>query len=112
VREVSIRPIDFQSMVPKNIKLSQENQTLNNKERLEHQALVIQDQKNNERQLNRVNTFDRKTYPNINNQNQHKDKQERNHNSQEDKKREQENNDSKDNEKLATGKGIKIDIII
>lgn len=110
--EVSIRPIDFQSMVPKNIKLSQENQTLNNKERLEHQAIVIQDQKNNERQLNRVNTFDRKTHPHIHNQNQHKDKQERNPNSQEDKKGEQENNEAKDSEKRATGKGIKIDIMI
>ncbi|MBB6216505.1 hypothetical protein HNQ80_002607 [Anaerosolibacter carboniphilus] len=109
---MSIRPIDFQSMIPKNIKLSQENQTLNNKERFEHQTLVIQDQKNTEKQLNRVNTFDRKTYPKIANQNHHKSRQERDHNSQEDKKEEQENDEFKSNEKLATGKGFKIDIMI
>ncbi|MFT9494980.1 hypothetical protein [Anaerosolibacter sp.] len=110
--EVSIRPIDFQSMIPKNIKMSQENQTLNNKERMEHQTLVIQDQKNIEKQMSRVNAFDQKTHPNINNENHHRNGQGNNQSFQEGKKEEKENAEVKNKEKLATGKGVRIDIMI
>jgi hypothetical protein len=109
---VSIRPIDFQSMIPKNIKMSQENQVLSNRERMEHQTLVIQDQKNIEKQLNRVNSFDQKTHPHINKQNHHKNGQGQNQSSQENKKDEKENAEDKNKEILVTGKGARIDIMI
>lgn len=110
---MSIRPVDLQTMIPKNIRLSQENQWLNNKERMEHQNLVMADKKNVENQLQRVNAFEKKDHPKIKNQERHKGKHGGDQPSRDDGKQEkEEKNFLKDRQKSADGKGIKIDITI
>ncbi|QXM06121.1 hypothetical protein [Crassaminicella indica] len=62
---MSIRPIDFQVLMPKTQQQSQENQVANNRVRLDQEYLVQQDKMNIEHKLKKVNEFENKDHPNI-----------------------------------------------
>ncbi|TCO79918.1 hypothetical protein [Marinisporobacter balticus] len=109
---MSIRPIDFQVLVPKTQQMSQENQALNNKIRNEQEYLIQQDKINVEQQLNKVKKFENKDRLNMRND---QDKNKKGYRQDLDKKKE---DDEKEDEhkntdkKFMNGIGTNIDIKI
>lgn len=64
---MTIRPVDFQGLVPKIQRLSQENQQMNNKTKVQHQQFAHEDKKMIEHKLNKINKFESKGHPTIKN---------------------------------------------
>ncbi|WZL74872.1 hypothetical protein QBE52_09335 [Clostridiaceae bacterium 35-E11] len=109
---MTIRPVDFQGLVPKIQRLSQENQQINNKEKVEHQHFIHEDKKNTEQQLNKINKFEGKAQPNIrNNDEGNKNKKGAHQNPNKKKRNHKENDHSKEQNGMLTTQS-KLDIRI
>lgn len=108
---MSIRPIDFQPLVPKTQQMSQENQVLNDKVRNEQQGLIQQDKIKVEQKLNKVNEFENKDRLSMR---KNRDKNNKGHSKNSDKKKQkdQKDIDEKNNNKFMNEIGNNIDIKI
>lgn len=109
---MTIRPVDFQGLVPKLQRLSQENQQMNNKVKVEHQQFVHEDKKNIEHQLNKINKFESKSRPNIKNDEGSKRGKNSHQNSHKKKTKHKENDDDSKVQKKISATQSKLDIRI
>lgn len=108
---MSIRPIDYQILVPKTQQTAQENQHQQNRLRIEQQHLVQLDQKEVERHLNKVNASEHKDEARIKNP---KEKNNKKNDRDSKRKNQQEKSEDHKNDKeiVMEGIGSNIDIKI
>ena len=105
---MSIRAVDYQMLVPNTIQQSKVNQNNNERVRIEHQQVSNEDKKAIERQLNKVNKFERKDIQDQKEQNKKKQYYSKNNKSKHDNS---EDNNEHSAEKMK-GIGSRIDIKI
>ncbi|MCT4606750.1 MAG: hypothetical protein N4A64_11720 [Marinisporobacter sp.] len=109
---MSIRPIDFQVLMPKTQQQSQENQIANNRASVDQENLMQQNKINTEHQLKKVNQSESKDHPNIRDEQSSKQKGNKRH-LEKRKKQDEKGKDKKNSEKKAmNGIGINLDIKI
>jgi|GEM_PF-4895873 len=105
---MSIRAVDYQMLVPNTIQQSKVNQNNNERVRIEHQQVSNEDKKAIERQLNKVNKFERKDIQDQKEHNKKKQYYSKNNKSKHDNS---EDNNEHSAEKMK-GIGLRIDIKI
>lgn len=98
---MSIRPVDFQVLVPKTQSYSQENQVANNRLRMEQEYLGQQDKTNVEHHLNKVSELEDKDKANIKDKQKEKNREQQNH-----EKRNKERDEERSKSKMRVRNGI------